>query len=88
MAKRNPDNLAGNRTTLFNAPGKALLWVSYISAPKGKVFKTARRARSPFYTGFISLIFWAIIALMILGAWLPDNSCKDKPEGCIEGIDY
>jgi len=64
MVKKSNDNLNGTRTNLFNWPGKAILWISYIGAEKGKVFKTARRARSPLYTNFVSLIFWAIFLLL------------------------
>ena len=88
MARRNPDNLNGNSTNLFNFPGKAILWLSYISAKKGDVFGSARRARSPFYTGFVSLIFWIIVAFFIASAFLPDNSCRHEPDGCIEGVHY
>jgi len=75
MAKRNPDNLNGNRTTIFNFPGKVILWFSYIGAKKGKVFASARRARSPIVTNFYSLIFWSIvIAFIWMAVTNPDGS--------------
>ena len=65
MARRNPDNLNGNETNLFNFPGKVILWCSYIGAKKGEVFASARRARSPIVTNVYSLLFWAGLAFFI-----------------------
>ena len=65
MAKRrNPDNLDGQSHNLFWSiyvfPGKVILWFRYISAPKGKVFGTARQARSPIISFFVATLFWAL----------------------------
>ena len=56
------DNLSGIKfTTLWNFyffPGKLILWVRYIAAPKGKVFATARQAKSPIFTFLAATLFW------------------------------
>lgn len=72
MSKRNPrlspDVLdRQNRSVLgflYLLPGRAYLWFRYILAPKGRVFATARRARSPIVSFVMSTLFW--IAVVIL----------------------
>lgn len=63
--KVHPDTLDrqsyGGFMTFYMIPGRIWLWLSYIRAPKGKVFSTSRKARSPIYTFFISSCFWAFI---------------------------
>jgi hypothetical protein len=51
----------GPLMTLYMLPGRIWLWLRYITAAKGKVFKTARRARSPIYTFFVSTIIWSLL---------------------------
>ncbi|MDC1297652.1 SPOR domain-containing protein [Octadecabacter sp.] len=56
------DNLSGieanNFWTIYLLPAKIILWFRYIAAPKGKVFATARQAKSPIVTFLTATLFW------------------------------
>lgn len=69
MPKKNVlrrDNLSGIESntfwTIYFLPGKFILWVRYIAAPKGKVFATARQAKSPIVTFLTATLFWLSFA--------------------------
>jgi hypothetical protein len=56
------DNLSGIEAnyfwTIYLLPAKIILWFRYIAAPKGKVFATARQAKSPIVTFLTATLFW------------------------------
>ena len=56
--------------TLYMIPGRIWLWFRYILAPRGSVFKTARRARSPVYTFFVSTVFWILTGLFVYNGYI------------------
>lgn len=85
-AKRpvSPDVLDRQRRSalgmIYLFPGRAYLWLRYIGAPKGRVFATARQARSPIISFVTSTVFW-IVAIFLLDSFYLDFAILDYLAG-------